>query len=63
MKTQITDIFGPRDTANARNDVNLNNGYDVMKFFAAHNHIKFISVEVTKPELDRDAFVLPPPPT
>ena len=29
MKSQITDIFGSRDTAN---DVNLNNGYDVMNF-------------------------------
>ena len=48
MKSQITDIFGRRDTAN---DVKLNNGYDVMNFFAAHNHSKFISVEVKKPEL------------
>ena len=56
---EITDYrhFGRRDTAN---DVNLNNGYDVMNFFAAHNHTKFISVEVKKLELDRGAFVLPP---
>ena len=32
------------------------------EFFAAHNHTKIISVEVKKPELDRGAFVLPPPP-
>ena len=62
MKSQITDIFGRRDTANVRNDVNLNNGYDVINFFAAYNHTKFISVEVKKPELDRGAFVLSPPP-
>ena len=62
MKSQITDIFGRRDTANVINDVNLNNGYDIMNFFAAHYHTKFISVEVKNPELDQGAFVLPPPP-
>ena len=47
MKLRITDIFGCRDKAIVRNDVILNNGYDVIKYFAKFE--KFIPHSIIIP--------------
>ena len=69
MKLLITVIFGCHDKAKVRNDVILNNGYDVMNYFAKFE--KFLphsiiipycwTIGSQMPELDRGAFLPPPP--
>ena len=66
----ITDIFDCLDTVKVRNDVILNNGYDVMNClaksekFLAHSIImsSFMTVGGQLPELDRGGLCCPPPP-
>ena len=68
MKVLISDIFGCRDKAKVRNDI-FNNGYDVMNYFAKfekflpHSVIipSFMTIGSQMPELDRGAFLPPPP--
>ena len=62
MKLRITDIFGCRDKVTVRDDVILDDGYDVMKYFAKfekfipHSIIipSFMTIGSQMPELDRD---------
>ena len=68
MKLRITDIFGCRDKAIVRNTSYLDNGYDVMKYFAKfekfipHSIIlpSFMTIGSKMPELDRGDFFAPP---
>ena len=61
MKLRITDVFGCHDKAKVRNDIILNNGCDVMNYFAKlekfllHNIIipSFMTIGSQMPELDR----------
>ena len=63
MKLLITDIFGCRDKAKVRITSYLNNGYDVMNYFAKfekfvpHSIIipSFMTVGSQMPELERGA--------
>ena len=71
MKIRITDIFGYRDKAIVRMTSYLNNGYDVIKYFAKFE--KFIphsisipslmAIRSQMPELDwgEGGFFAPPP--